>query len=432
MSRERRGGVVADCRGQFAAVAEDETLPVARGDRVGARSTEDDVVAGARGDGVVTAGVDFDRVRGRERVVDPGDAAAEGQQAAGGNQVDVARIPVGRHVIDVTVVAEHDVVAVGHRGGFAGVGGDAVAPEAAEDDVPTDSGGDDVVAADERADRADLAQGDVEVVEWLSQVRRAVDGHRGQDLAVVADHDVAARARIEHIPRRTAEDDVVAAAAGDNVAAADIDGEARDHVDVVRISVGHHIVDGAIVTQRDVVPIAQIDSVGVGAAQDDIVAQADGNHIRPAIVERGRFDKPQGDRVSAEARRVGYCGRDPATVPDDDVPAVACVDQVTEPTADEDVVAAEAGDDVRTAGERRRGAGDLVDIRRIAVPVVDQDAVVAQDDVVVVHRRGRQTADGDGVALVPTQDDVPTGARGNRVRPPDAESERLDAAEREG
>ena len=150
VGRERRARVVANGRGERAAVAEHEALPITRGDHVGPGPTEDDVVAGTRRDGVAATGVHLDRVR-----------------TAGGDRVDVACIVVGRHIVEIAVVAEYDVVAVRPARRLADVGGDGIVPETAQDDVPADAGADRVIAPDQRADRLDPAQRDVEVVERL-------------------------------------------------------------------------------------------------------------------------------------------------------------------------------------------------------------------------------------------------------------------------
>ena len=65
---------------------------------------------------------------------------------------------------------------------------------------------------------------------------------RRDDLAVVADDDVAAIAGVDPIARRAADDDVVAGETGDGVAAADAEGEALDPVDVARVAVTCYVV----------------------------------------------------------------------------------------------------------------------------------------------------------------------------------------------
>src|SRR5262249_27365887 len=121
-----------------------------------------------------------------------------------------------------------------------------------------------------------------------------------------------------------------------------------------------------------------------------------------------------------------------AAVADYDVVAVAGADQVAETPADDDVVAAGACYAVRTASVRRRGAGDLIEVGRVEITVVVQEAVVAQDDVVVVGAGGGKIAYGDGVAVVSPQDAVAAGARGDLVGPANAECHRLNAVKRDG
>ena len=67
-------------------------------------------------------------------------------------------------------------------------------------------------------------------------------GRRRDDLAAVADDDVAAIARVDPITCRTADDDVVAGETGDGIAAADAEGEALDPVDVARVAVTCYVV----------------------------------------------------------------------------------------------------------------------------------------------------------------------------------------------
>ena len=267
------------------------------------------------------------------------------------------------------------------------------------------------------------------MVERCGQVRRAVDGHRGQELAVVAEHDVVSGAGVDPVPRSPADYYVVPAAGGDGVAAADAGGQADDRVDVGRVAVGRHVVDGTVVSECDVVPAAQVDAVGVGAAQHEVVAPADCYEVRPAVVEGSGLEPPQGHGLAGElaggTRRRG----DLPAVADHQVPTVARVDRVAEAAADDDVVAGTTGDDIRPAAEGGRGTRDEVHVCGVAVGVVDDDPVVTQHDVVVGGRDRPWSADRDCVAFGPAHHDVAAGPGGDRVGTSHAVGGRLDAAD---
>ena len=68
-----------------------------------------------------------------------------------------------------------------------------------------------------------------------------------------------------------------------------------------------HVGDAAIVTEHDVVALADTDAVAFVATQHDVAAAAGGDAVHSAVVERGRLDHAQRDRQASELR----CARSP-------------------------------------------------------------------------------------------------------------------------
>src|SRR5207249_11156629 len=119
-------------------------------------------------------------------------------------------------------------------------------------------------------------------------------GDSGGTAAVVAEDAVVAVAGVDDvavaaraIPHRYAEgvvadelavfatdDDVVALASGDAVAAAGIRSDGPDAVDVSRVAVEHCVVDEAAVADDDVVALVRVDGVVVDAAEEHVAALA--------------------------------------------------------------------------------------------------------------------------------------------------------------
>ena len=383
-------GLVAHQRSQLDVVADHDVQPQPAGQDVAAFATDHDVVAAAGDDGVVAAGCPVGRR----------------------DAVDVTGVVVVAHVIDVTEVADDDVLAVGQRRGLADVGGDDVIANAAEDDVAAGAGADDVVAAHRRGDGFDATEPDRMVVQRCGHRRHTCRAGRCGDATVVAEDDVVgALTRVDGVVAGAADDDVAAAQRGDGVvAAAQIGRGALDQVDVGGVRIGArrahwrtfqaHVVNPAVVAEDQVVATAQAQDVACKAADDHIVAAAGGDGIDTAVVEHAALDQPKSHRHAAELRRVGDRSCDATAVADDQVLAVAGVDRVTETPTDDDVVAAVGGDGVGATVGGGRGALDQVNVATVAVGHREVDhAVVTEDDVVI----GPGV---DGVATTAAQDAV--------------------------
>ncbi|GJD85851.1 hypothetical protein HPGCJGGD_3745 [Methylobacterium haplocladii] len=329
-----------------AVVAEHDVGTGARGDRVGARAAEDEVVAGTRVDLVVAA----------DRRVD------------GFGERNAALTVEG----DLAVVAEDDVaVAVG----LAGV--DRVGAEATEHQIGARTRGDDV------------ARAAVAVADYVGPHAEFV-GER----AVVAEDDVAARARGDGVAARAAEHDVVAVADVDPVVAgADRVGRNEGHA--------HPAVElrRTAVAEDDVAAAERGDDVAADARDDEVVACADIDDVVAAEAEVDALGT-----LHAPVRLEGHA----AVVAEHGVVAAERGDLVGAGAGDDEVVTAAHHDGVVVAEARIEALGPLH-----AAPRIEEDvAVVAEHDVGIavaetrVDRVGPETADhevgararGDGVA----------------------------------
>ena len=337
---------------EHAVVAEHQVVAGARVDRVVRRAADDDVVAVACEDGVVAADA---RVDCRD-------------------DVDRCRIAVDGDPVDEAAVAQDDVVAC--------VRVDRVAGHAAEHDVLARAGEDAVVTAD--ADAIVAMTPNVMPRRRLRRIRR-----RRVDPAAVAEHHVATLARVDLIAGGAADDDVVAVAGEDRVAATDRRVQRRDDVEVCRDAVGGDVVERAAVAEDQVVAARQRRIVSAGhAAEDDVGARAGHDAVVAADGRRDRRDQAEG-HPQAGLRRVRGRRVDPAAVAEHHVAALAGVDHVAGRAADHHVVAV-ARDDQVAAADRRIERGHEVEVRRRAVKDdVVQRAVVTEHEVVAGARVDR-------------------------------------------
>ncbi len=462
----RVDGATGHCE-QAPVIAEDEVVACAGVDHIASGAAEHEVVARAGGDRVAAA---VDRV-GRRDAVDVG-----GQRV-----VTCARQRVralGRGVVDVAVVAEHDVVAV--------PGIDRIVEHAAEHDVLAGSRDDRVVAAAVRRNRGEEPERD----RLGAELRRVRMG--GADLAVVAEDDVHAVAGVDRVAAEAtrvgdggpdeaeavagegdqlsvlaADHDVVAVTGGDCVVAAGVRLQAPDTVDRgwVRVVAGERPtalygspVDQAGVADHDVVPVTGTDRVRADAAQDDVGLRAGGDRVAAADERLDRRDETERDRLVAKAVRVGAGSRDLAVVAEDEVAAFTGIDDVAPDPggvgrnvrrprarrrasrlgndlavfpADHHIRARPGRDHVGAAGVRVERP-DAVDRRRIAVDrrVVDE-AVVAEHDVAARRGRHRLVAVGrDGVGVDAADDDVVAEAGGHLIVATDRGVDARDVADR--
>ena len=107
---------------------------------------------------------------------------------------------------------------------------------------------------------------------------QAQDSRRVGEAGIVAEHDTVARARRDRIGADAPDDGLVAGAEGDRIIAA-----RRRRIRLDRGQEPCHIGNRAIVAEHDIVARARRDAVSAGAAKDDAVAYPDGYRIRAAI-----------------------------------------------------------------------------------------------------------------------------------------------------
>ena len=163
--RDRQGPEARQVRvrcGDAATVADHQVAAVAGGDGVFEATADDDVIAIAGGDGVGTT-------------VDRGGGAF--------NQVNVAQVAIGQHVVDETEVAQDDVVS--------GPGIDQVARIAAQQQVVVLVACDGVGRAVGRLGRGHADHG--------AGVQQAQGAGSLVDHSVVAEHDVVAPAALQRV-----------------------------------------------------------------------------------------------------------------------------------------------------------------------------------------------------------------------------------------
>ena len=453
----------------LAAVAEHDIVAVADGDRVAARTAQDDVVAVADGNGVVAA----DGRGDRERTLDPA-GGVEGDDAVVAQD---HRAPVGAGDGVAARATEHDVAAGaeadrvgaadGGRGGgdareharrhgtrrrhgevglaavaeddvVARAGGDPVGPRTADDPGLAVLGLDDVVTADLRRDRLDA-------------LGSAVAERRP---AAVAEDHVVARANLDRVGPRAAEDGGIAAGRRDRVVAADLGRDREDRGDGAideggRAAVAEH--DLRALAERDPVGARAADHRGVAVlglddvvaadaridaldrdeladpedgfaavAEDDVVARADRDTVGAGPAEDGGVAVARRDRVAAAdlGRDRGH-GGDPAVlegrraaVAEHDLHALAERDPVGARAADDGRIAVLGLDDVVAADARI----DALD-RGETAGVEQRPAAIAEDDVVAradLDRVRARAADDGGVALDRGDRVVATDRRGQR------------------
>ena len=339
---EETGGIE-----EGAVVTDGHIGPGPHGDAVCADPADDDLIAGAKHDHIIAARCR--RIR-----------CGTGQNAG---------IPGNR-----AVVSQHDVIAR--------TGRDAVRPGAADDGAVADPEGETIRTAET----------------GVGCFGEAQQSRSEDEAAGVADEDRGTRACRERVSADPRDDDLVAGAKRNRVIAArrrGIRGHARQNTG----GPGNR----AVVSQHDVIACTGGDAVRPGAAEDDAVADAEGQHIRAAISRIGGLSEAQ------YARRV----EEAAIVAEDNVGTGTDLDRVCPHAADDDLVAGAEGDHVADA--RSRG------IRCHA----DQDAgspgnraVVAQHDIVAGPGR-------DAVRAGPADDDLVAGAEADGVVASNARRRRL-------
>ena len=333
------------------------------------------------------------------------------------------------------MVAEHDVVAVGHQGGLAHVRCDLVVAGATEDDVPAGTGEDDVGPAIGRLGGLDAPERERMTIERHCEVGRA-ETRRRTDQAGVAEHDVVrALSDVERVLPEAAEHDVAAATGYDRVAATDRAGGivGAHPVDVVRIAVVHDVVDEADIAENKVLTIHRRrgfthigrDGVAAEPAEDDVATDTGGDGVDPAILRPGRLDAA--DRECLRERGAGnvgtaerLCRLDQAAVAQHDVRSCAGRDRVLPESAEHDVAAA-AGDDgiVAARSAYRVVCSQPVDVvRRAIIDDVIDVAEVAEHDVAAIGRAGRfARVRRDRVVARAAENDVAASAGGDAVGP---------------
>src|SRR6185503_2085946 len=322
-----------------------------------------------------------DVVRAAARADDVREQAAEDHVGAGvaRNEVGAGRLVVGAGGRDLghpllRIAPDLAVVADDHRA--AGAGHDLVRAGAADD------GGArvDAVAA------LDLVRG------ALAREGGADDAEGEQHLAVVADDDVAAAARLDVVAAGAAEDHVGARAAADLVlrAVGRVAAFDRGYHDLAAEAQGAE--HRAAVAQDHVAPGAADDLVLARAADQDAAVGELGALAAKDVVVAAFFGRGGLDH----AGEVGL-----AAVAEDDVAAEAGSDRVALGTAHDHVAAVAAGDGVDAADGVERGLHEF----GFAVGQQAHFAVVADDDVVALGA-------GDGVVAAAADQDAARRAGG--------------------
>ena len=347
-------GLVAVVGSQLAAVAQGDVEAAAGVQRVVAEAPEHDVVAVAGLDVVVAA----ERGEHRPHTVD----VVRARRVGGFGELDLFG-----QVVDQTMITEHDVVAVGRsRAAAAAERVDRVVAAAAEDHVAATAGGDRVVAIAELVGRA-------------VQGARVDRGHASEHLHLVV---------------------VVSP------------GDARDvGVDHRRVRTRVHAKQPAMVAEDDVLAAARVDHIGTLPADDDVVRGLDAD--RRVCNEVALAESRQGvdafDHV--QSRDVGVCGSvvvgrevaHVALVAEDHIGTRAAVDRVDTVATEQAVAAGVALYVVVSAVGRLVGADvgnlahdqDLLNVGNL----LQHDAVVAEDDVVAVVALDRVLAHDQVVAV---------------------------------
>ena len=307
----QRAGAVCDT----AVVADCHVVSITRGDVVGAIAGEDHVETGSGGDGVVAAQL---RSHGAE----------------------MCSPSVRRYCC--TVIAQHDVIAVGYV--------DDIAADATGHEVVPVARVDHVVAA-----RTDGGRG-----------HRLHDAGLDLDLAIVADNHIVASLDGDRVAGRATNNDVVADARGDLVGVAGgrictLDERCR------AICIGHC----TVIAQDDVVAVASVDLVSTTAAEHDVRAVRGEDEVVAAMLGISCGDAEQ----RAPAVHVVEDGF--AVVTHDHVRAGVRADALAGLAVYVDVVGTDSAEDhvVAVADE------DIV------VAVEDGFVVVAEDDGVVFALR---------------------------------------------
>ena len=332
---------------------------------------------------VVGTHIDEQLARGRRR-------DAVDLRARQGAEARIAEVVERRPAVEGRAVAEQQVAA--------GAAVDRVGTRAADDHVIVSAGVDGVVAANRRIGGRD---GDHDAAGVL----------KGR---VVADDEVVAGARVDHVGAVAANHQITAAKRRDGVVAAVTGLDRLEHADRQRMArprihdarrVGHQL---AAVAEHHVVAGARVNRVAEASAQDDVLASARGDVVDAAV----RGGRGAGEKTQPAVVRVD----DLAVVAENDVIAGAAVDRVVGMTTDEDVVATQRGNRVVAAvamlGRFDRPVGQQVRrrVHRRSQRGGRQATAVAEHHVVARARR-------DGVAGAAAQDDVVTVAGGDAVDP---------------
>ncbi len=318
-------------------VTDDKIVAVASVDLIGGETAEDHIVAGAGADNVN---------RPHCRLL-----AVNGDQHAG----------MERHR---ALVAQHDVVAV--------AGDNRIGAEATENEVVATAGDDEIITADEVIERSCGA----EVTSFKVEV------------AVIAKHQVAARAGIDVIRTRAAEDHVIARTRAD-----DVGRTFRRRQALHEIEPGNGLDDLPMITEDNVVTFTGIDGVGIQTADDQVVTGTGGDGVGAAAGE------------IAGKHRVGAPGAegDAAVVAEDNGEAVARGDDIAAVAAQNPMGAIARGDGVAGTG-LRIDRGHVDQGRAVHIDL----ALIAEDDVGAAKCR-------DGIGTEPADDQVVAGTGGNDI-----------------
>ena len=305
-------------------------------------------------------------------------AGVNGVNAAGNgrcrtqNQINVIRIKVGArhsrlafcsHVVDQAIVAQDNVVTLADV--------NSIVIITTKDNVIAGECGDRVITTIIKLDRLDQSER-----HGLTLKLRSI-GISRRDPAAVSDDQIVTITGFNVIAIPPADDDVISVTGFNGVYPTGIVGRgAFNKVNVagVRVGTGNipipfltHVVDSTVITKDDVVAPTGIDQISQMTAQNDVITAQGCDIVYAAVTKLDRLDQTKGHRLSGKLRGIGIGCRDPATVTNHQVVTSPSFNIVTEPAADDNIVASTGINDVPAAGKSGCRTQNQIDVSRISI-----------------------------------------------------------------
>ena len=305
-------------------------------------------------------------------------------------------------------VADHDVVAIIGPGGFADIRSNRICACATHNDIAAQTGHDRISATISGEQCLDLGQG-----HWTGLVPsvQRIDIRTG-DAPCVTQHQIVARARVDHVVACTADDDVRPVGRCDKVTVA----IGREHAfDQQDMELGTSVLccgqDAASVAKDDGSAGPACCALGVDRVNADAT-----DYNRNAAAQRDRVIAAncweqcrgfgQGDAGLIGADIACFGANQTACVADDDAVAVACGDGVATDTAKDDIATSASLDHVGIADDGLVAVDQVQDRRAIRLGRAEcHEHAVACDDIAAIFASVRSdqvrthAADNDVVAV---------------------------------